>query len=171
MYYDRWVLGNQRYDRARFRELALDIAVDFRQAASKYETLFLNYLNAGRANTSEPAIESRAFGGVHYKIYRPLLLASEQECAEFAGRLGVTLESSGCGHTHSMGVRTAREIVQYEMLPKILGLGGARQVDEMARHVIDALQDGHINADVRRSRGVLLGRDYKASRAGLGDKL
>ena len=70
-----------------------------------------------------------------------------------------------------MGARTAREIIQYEMLPKIFDLGGAQQIDQMARLVIDALQDGHANADVRRSRVALLGPDYKTLHGGLGDKL
>ena len=173
MYIDRWEEGRRVFDRDAFRRLGTQIACELRLGNQATVDYLASLLAEGKAHTSEPPIERRTLHGRAYVIARPLFFVDEAATAVLAKTVVAQPESSGCGHSMASTTRTPREIVHHELIPWIsateAGRASLRMLIGLLAHSLAA--DGSANVDVRRSRHLLLGPNYKGSPADLGDRL
>ncbi|MBT2244302.1 hypothetical protein JQK15_12230 [Sphingobium sp. BHU LFT2] len=173
MHIDRWQGDNLVFERSRFRELGMRIALELRGGSQLQIDSLTDLLFQGKAHTSEPPVERRSLQGQSYTIGRPMFFLEEEATTALVGALGIPAESSGCGHSLSTSTRTPREIVHYELLPLIAETVAGRQA---IQHLLDILaaklnKDGTTQADARQSRHVTLGTAYKGGPETLADRL
>lgn len=173
MYIDRWKEGRPVFNRDAFRHIGFEIANDLRSGKQSTVDFIASLLAEGKAHTSEPPIERKTLHGSAYVIARPLFFVDESATAALAKAVVAQPESSGCGHTMAATTRTPREIVHHELIPLVSETAAGREsLRTLLRLLADSFApDGTAFVDVRGSRHVLLGPDYKGSPADLGDRL
>lgn len=173
MFHDRWAHGNTVFDRARFRSFGRDVAADLRTTESRYMGLFERYLEEGAAQTSEPPLEHRELHGRAYTISRPLFFVEERTTAALVASMELRAESSGCGHSAAASTRTPREIVHHELLPFVEETtDGRANLRRLFNLVVESVRvDGTVEVDVRTSRHLILGIEYKGGPNQLADRL
>ena len=174
MYIDRWEEGRRVFDRDAFRRLGTQIACELRLGDQALVDYLASLLAEGKAHTSEPPIERRTLHGRAYVIARPLFFVDEAATAVLAKTVVAQPESSGCGHSMASTTRTPREIVHHELIPVDLSDGGGSGeacACSSACWPTASLRTAPQTSNVRRSRHLLLGPNYKGSPADLGDRL
>lgn len=165
MYYDRWIRGNAIFRKDSYAALAKMVGSDLIKKDSYFLDLFLEYLATGVASTEEPPYEIKNLHGSQLEIGTPLFLADENALRVYSDSLGVSVESSGCGHSTLSATRTPREIVHYEILPEVLrGRQGRVNLELLKEAILEHLNDdGTLRADARQNRDTLLGATYKGA--------
>jgi tRNA(Ile)-lysidine synthase TilS/MesJ len=173
MYIDRWEEGRRIFNKDAFRRLGNRVANELRRGHQATIDQFASLLLEGKAQTSEPPMERRTLHGRTYTIARPLFFVDESATAALAIATGARPEGSGCGHTAAAATRTPREIVHHELIPMISETAkGRATLRAFLELVASSLTvEGSLTFDVRGSRHLLLGTDYKGGPSDLADRL
>lgn len=168
MYMDRWDLGNETYERDRFRAACKKYGDELISGNRDLIDRVGEIVRSGLASTDEPLVQQLIVGDAQsLLVVRPLFDVWEHEIVEAAGELRVPLESSGCGHTAALSTQTPREIVLFEVVRRM------EEAPELRRLLTDWINtgldaDGRLTIDARRRRAEILGPGYKSSPSGVG---
>jgi tRNA(Ile)-lysidine synthase TilS/MesJ len=172
MYIDRWDEGHARYDSTNMRSLANRLLAELLNGSDLGDEAVLSrriegLIEAKTATTDEPPAQELLANSDNL-IVRPFFDVWESELRSVAGELQITTEPSGCAHTMAADTRTAREIVQLEVINVLEQRGSLNWLREWIRAGID--QNGRLATNARHNRSELLGYSYKPTLDGI-DKL
>jgi len=166
MYMDSRENGYERFDKERFRRLALKWkrAILCGDECKSMIKVIQGFVRIGAAGTDE-APKSRLQSCVSIEIVRPMFFVQEEILRTCARDYIDKVEGSGCGHGASASTRTPREIVQWEMLDPIIKSDVGDLFLKEMREILQSsiMKDGCAKVDVRKERCNILGTNYKST--------
>lgn len=166
MFMDRWDLGNEAYDRDRFRLACQEFGDRMLAWDRDLITRIQEIVESGSASTDEPFMQQLVVGNQSsLTLVRPLIDVWEHQIVDAANELNVTPESSGCGHTATLNTQTPREIVLFEVIHRVEMRPEWREL--LTTWINFGQENGHLTVDARRRRAEILGSSYKTSPGGI----